>query len=139
MARCDAWRIVVVVLGIRRRDLYERGAKLRRGAIVRQGSSRGCTDAIASEPGLELLIGGERYAANVGGDHAHIRHAANEDRSRAIVGRTHPEAGRCACDQSAVVPPVEAKPGTALPGLVLQVSGLVELFVVIDSKHSARC
>src|SRR5580693_1143546 len=37
--------------------------------------------------------------------------------------------------QAAVIPPVEADPRSVLPGLVLDVSGLVKLFVVVDAEH----
>ncbi len=39
--------------------------------------------------------------------------------------------------QAAIVAPVEAHPGSALERLVLQVSGLVENFVVVDAEHLA--
>jgi hypothetical protein len=38
--------------------------------------------------------------------------------------------------QAAVIPPVEADPRAVLPGLVLQVSRLIELFIVIDAERS---
>src|SRR5208282_1147036 len=46
---------------------------------------------------------------------------------------------RCvAGHQTAIVPPVEAQPWAALPGLILKVGGLVELFVVVDAEGSPR-
>jgi len=62
--RRDAWRIVVVVLGSIRRHLYKTGTERRR-ARGRQRSGRGCVDAIAGEPGLELLIGAQGVSENV--------------------------------------------------------------------------
>ena len=40
--------------------------------------------------------------------------------------------------QAAVIAPVEAHPWAALPGLVLEVGGLVELLVVVDAEDSRR-
>jgi hypothetical protein len=39
--------------------------------------------------------------------------------------------------QSAVVPPIEANPRSALPWLVLQMGRLIELFVMINSEDAA--
>jgi len=39
------------------------------------------------------------------------------------------------CDQSAVIPPVEADPRAALPRLILQVGCLVELLVVVNTER----
>ena len=66
------------------------------------------------------------------------------------TGRKHPRSAsvhlpdRCAIaagagnrtgDQTAVISPVEAEPRPALPRLVLQVRGLVEMFVVVDAER----
>src|SRR5215472_3427843 len=40
---------------------------------------------------------------------------------------------------SAVIPPVEAKPGALLPRLILQMGRLIEVFVVIDAEDPSRC
>ena len=44
----------------------------------------------------------------------------------------------CACHQSSVIPPVEAHPGTAFPGLVLEVGRLVEPLVVVNAEGKCR-
>src|ERR1700730_11902676 len=41
-----------------------------------------------------------------------------------------------ACNQTAVIAPVEANPRPSLPGLVLQVSRFVELLVVVDTERA---
>ena len=72
--------------------------------------------APAEQSSLQLLIRSE---------------ARQVDRSRRIGCERHR-----ARNQTAVIPPVEADPGPSLPGLVLQVSRLVELFVVVDTEGS---
>src|ERR1700728_1860226 len=133
--RRDARRLVVVVLGVGGRHLYQRGAKRRCGAIEGQRRRRGCTDAVASEPGFGLLVGRKRNLAHVGSAYADVVHTTEDQRSRAIVRRELPEARCCPCDQSTVIPPVEADPGATLPRLILEVSGLVELLVVVDAER----
>jgi len=73
-------------------------------------------EAPAEEPCLELLVGSQAGHIDVG-----IHSVAD---------------GNSAGDQAAVIPPIEANPGPLLPGLVLQVSGLVELLVVVDTEHA---
>ena len=50
---------------------------------------------------------------------------------RSAVGNWHR-----ASHQSAVVSPIEAKPRTILPRLILHVRGLVEPLVVVDAERS---
>ena len=92
--------------------------------------------AVAGEPGLEFLIRGQGNRAYVAGYHAHVRHAADQNRAGAIVKRFEAKAGSGPGHESAVVPPIEAHPGVFLPGLVLNVRGLVEVLVVIDAENS---
>ena len=60
------------------------------------------------------------------------RNRCHSARSRNCLRRTAP-----AGHQAAVVAPVEAEPRPVLPGLVLQVRGLVEVLVVVDAEHFA--
>ena len=80
--------------------------------------------ASAVEPGLELLIRGQ--AGNV-----HNRVGAVRP-----IGAVAARARYRARHQAAVVSPVEANPGHSLiRRLVLQVSGLIEILIVIDAEH----
>lgn len=78
VARGDAGRVVVVVLGIGRRYLDERRAKLGSRTVEGQGLGRGCMYAIAGEPRLKLLVSGQGNAPHIGSDHAHIRYTIDE-------------------------------------------------------------
>ena len=71
----------------------------------------GCKHSVARQTDGYLLIRRETQRR------AGIRHAAHY--------------------QAAVVAPVESHPRCALPGLILKVRRLVELFVMIDAEHAA--
>ena len=58
-ARGDARRVVVVILGVGRRNADQVGSELRGQARRRQGRGRCCPHAIAGKAGLKLLVGGE--------------------------------------------------------------------------------
>ena len=116
MTWSDAWRIAIIAGRSRRRYFQEIGCELRPGTGVGQADSGRGTDSVAAEPGLKLLIGSEAAARKV-----HVTASSGGDRY-------------CARDQPAVIAPVEAHPRPGLPGLVSQVRGLVELFVVIDAE-----
>src|SRR5882724_7121664 len=66
---------------------------------------------------LELLVAGQTRQIN---------------RSRCIRD------GHCAGHKTAVIAPVEAKPRTTLPRLILEVCGLVEPLVVVDAERGER-
>ena len=53
------------------------------------------------------------------------------------VGAIASGAGYRASHQAAVVAPVEAEPRPSPAGLILQVSGRVEILVVVDAEHFA--
>src|SRR5215813_2344895 len=117
MARRDARRILVVVLRARCRNADERRTKQRR--IAKSGGADGTggrgMHAAADETGLELLVGSE--PGNVHGIYAVAeRYGAG--------------------NEPAVISPIEADPRAALPRLILQVGGLVELFVVVDAEDT---
>src|SRR5579862_1020176 len=128
---------MIVVLSVGRRHFDERRTELRRGTVVGQRVGGRGANAVTGESGFELLIGGERYRADVGSHHAYIGHAAEDGRARAIVESVEAEARGGAGDQAAVIAPVETNPGPALPGLILQMGGLVEFLVMIDPEGKA--
>src|SRR5689334_237094 len=121
MAWRDAWRIVIVILGTRRGNGDSRRAVLRwrtRG----QGRTQGGEHAPAEEASLDLLVSGQAGQIYWGRRVGCERNGAR--------------------NQPAVITPVEAEPRAALPGLVLDVSGLIEFLVVVDAKGrdiAARC
>ena len=92
------------------------------------GCRRGCMHGAAEETGLELLIGADAgriyYVRAIGATGPGWPIRAIATRARRWTG-----------DKPAVVPPVEAEPRPALPRLILQVSGLVEFFVVVDAER----
>src|SRR5580698_8041457 len=88
--------------------------------------------ATTSESGLILLIAAQGVSENVLQQDGRL--PANCGRLRTIVARIHPVTGRVASHQAAIVAPVEPDPWPTLPGLILQVSCLVELFVVVDAE-----
>src|SRR5215472_7040137 len=114
VSRLDARRILVVVLGPRRRNLHQARAQLAGSAAGERRRECGVR-ASASKSGLELLIGSEGREINRG----------------RRIGRERSGAG----DQPTVVAPVEAHPGSLFPGLILQVSCLVETFVMINAER----
>ena len=65
VARRNARRIVVIVLGSYCRHFYKAGSELRCRARGRQRRRRRCTDAIAGESSLELLIGAQRVSEDI--------------------------------------------------------------------------
>ena len=82
----------------------------------------------AKQSGLKLLIRTES------GDIHDVRPARAAGPSRpigAIASRTRNRAGY----QTAIIPPVEAEPRSALPWLILQMRRLVESFVMIDPER----
>ena len=79
-------------------------------------------DCAAEQSRLKLLIGAET------GD---IDNGVAACRAVCTVAS---RARRWASHQAAVISPVEANPWPRLPGLVLQVGGLVELFVVVNAE-----
>src|ERR1035437_1613562 len=96
--RCDPRRILVIILGIRRRHLQQRRSELRYRARIRQSLRWSCTQRSAEQPGFEFLIGAERNSERV-------RH-----RNRRLPGRSHgglcavaPVAGSLPGDQSTVI------------------------------------
>src|SRR5271166_2950884 len=132
IAGSDAGGIVVVVLGSDRGYFYKVGSELRCRTRRGQRSGGGCADAIAGESGLELLIGAQGVSENILQQDGGL--PVESGGLRAVVDCAYAVTRRVSGYQTAVVTPVEAKPGAALPGLVLQVGGLVELFVVVDAE-----
>src|SRR5580692_6670494 len=88
--------------------------------------------ATAGESGLILLIGAQGVSENILQQDGRL--PANCGRLGTIVARIRPVTGRVASHQAAIVAPVEPDPWPSLPGLVLQVSCLVELFVMVDAE-----
>src|SRR6516225_1285402 len=123
VARRDARRVLVGILSPRCGNCRESRTELRGRTRGRQGLSRCCRYPVADEPRLKLLICGELAEIDLKTWIGGIR------RGRERNGRG---------DLPTVIPPVESKPWTALPGLILQVGGLAELLVVIDAEHAAR-
>src|SRR6201997_327188 len=117
MARSNAGRIVIVILRPRRRDLYKIRTILRWGA-----SAKRCREGRALTPAeqssLQLLI-----ASKPGQIHGCCRVSCEWNGTR---------------NQTAVITPVETEPWSPLPGLILQMGGLVEFLVVIDAENTAR-
>src|ERR1700733_13781377 len=120
---CNARRIVVVILRARRGYLDERGPVKGCGAQARRADRTGwgCMHASAIESCFELLI--RR-------DPGYVHRGVGAIWPvRAIPSRARHRTG----DQTAIVAPVEAEPRPFLPGLVLQVSGLVKQLIVVDA------
>src|SRR5258706_2403389 len=88
MAWCDARRVVVIVLRAGSGNPQQTGGELGGGARAGQGNSWSCAHTVATEAGLEFLVGGEASGGQI--------------YDAAGVG----ERGR-ARNQSAVVTPVE--------------------------------
>ena len=102
-----------------------------------QGIGGSCLDAVAGEPGLELLVGGQRRSESTAGWPSSVV----EDGVAGAVGVVGERvvAGHRAGHQAGVVAPVEAAPQAVqqlavVRQRVLQVSGLVELLVVVDAE-----
>ena len=115
VARSDARWIVVIVFGARRGYRYPCGPELRWSAAC-QGRTERWENAAAEESCLQLLI---------------RREARQVNRSGAIRG----ERDR-ACHQAAVIPPIEARPRTALAYLILKMGSRVEHFVMVDAERA---
>src|ERR1035437_3050339 len=121
--------MVIIILRSRRGDLHQIGSELRRKTGRRQRRKGGRLDASAEETCLKLLIGSKAAQINGG-------LAVKRGRGWAVVIGRHAVARHRAGNQSAVIAPVETNPRTALPrGLVLQVRGLIEDFVVINAER----
>src|ERR1019366_4640242 len=114
--RGDARRIMVVIFSPGGRYLHQIRTVQRRSAC-----GEGCGErrvlAPAEQSRLELLI--RRKPGQV--------HRSRRVRCEGHRARYH----------AAVIPPVETEPGPRLPRLVLQVSGLVKLFVVINAERQS--
>src|SRR5580698_10133360 len=134
MTRRDARRMVVVVLLIWSRQRDQRRSELRYQASRRERLSRCGANPGTGKSGFELFVGGHGRAVR---NHGNCRLTAQRGRCRTIVSRIYAVTGRGAGDLSAVVAPTEGDPRPTLPGLVLHVSRLVELFVVIDAVGKA--
>src|SRR5208282_947871 len=132
----NAWRMVIVIFLAGRRNVDQVGGEFVRRTYRRQRYGRGCAHAVTSEAGFEFQIGGKRVSDEVG--HRDGRLPVERRGLWAIVVVGNSVTRRIACHQPAVVTPVEAHPGAAFPRLILQVRGLVVLFVVVDAKYSAR-
>ena len=103
----------------------EAGQRLEPEARTDRRSRSGANRA-AEQSGLELLI------------RAEDRRVHHGVAARRAVGAVAAGAGHRARHQAAVIAPVEAHPRAALPGLVLDVGGLVELLVVVDAEDPRR-
>src|SRR5208282_4316426 len=90
---------------------------------------------IASEPSLKLLVGAQGVSEGITQKDGWL--PANSSRLRAIVAGIYPVTRCITGHKSAVVPPVGADPWTALPGLVLHMRRLVELFVVVNAERES--
>src|SRR5207248_1109888 len=131
VARSDAGGMVIVILRSRSWNLYHVRRELRSEAGRRQGYERRRLHASASEPSLELLVGGESGQGNG-------RLSVQSCGLRAVVERIRSIARHRTCHHATIVAPVEADPWTALPRrLVLQMGRLVEGFVVVDAEGIA--
>src|ERR1041385_6847732 len=117
MAWGDTRRITVVTCRSRRGDLHKCGAELGPRAGIRQTDGGRCSNTVAGQSSLELLIGSEAAPRKV-----HVAASSIRDRHSAR-------------HESAVIAPVEANPRPGFPRLVLQVRRLVELFVVVDAER----
>src|ERR1700728_2201124 len=123
----DPLRVVVVVLGARSGNGYQRGPVFARRAETRgtNRSGRRRMHAAAVKPALELLVG--RQVGNV-----HHRVA-----STGSVGASFASgAGHRASHQTAVKTPVETDPWELCRRLVLHVPGRVMDFVMIDTEYT---
>src|SRR5437764_11924905 len=119
---------MIVILRAWRRDFHQIGPVLGRGAQAswtnRTDLSRAYTPA--KESGLELLIRSQP---------GHVYDAIGSTWSVvAITSRARHRTG----DKTAVVAPVESETWPILSGLILQVSGLIKILVVVDTKAAAR-
>src|ERR1700728_23767 len=131
VSRRNARWILVVILGPRRGNGNVLGTVTRRGAQIgaerrADGSCGRRQHAAAEQPCLELLIG--RYSR-------HVDEVIGATTGWAVRTRLAAETRHGTRDQAAVVAPVEAKPRPSLPRLILDVRGLVEVFIVVDAKH----
>src|SRR5437016_2460283 len=115
MPRRNARRIVVVILRPRRRYLDKGRTILRWSAGGKRRRERR-TLASTEQSSLQLLIPGKP-----GQVYWSCRISCERN---------------CTGHQSAVVPPIDANPRPTLPRLVLQVGGLVELLVVVNSENA---
>src|SRR5580704_10856763 len=122
---CDTRRIVVVVLGTRGWNLDKVRSVFRRWAKTcrTDGSGRRSMHAAEEQACLKLLIRRE------------IGHIDDRIRSVRAVEAIASGARHGTSHQAAVVAPVKAEPRAGLPGLVLQVCGLVEILIVIDTEN----
>src|SRR5580658_6840236 len=127
---------MVIILRSDRWHLDQTRPELRRQARGRQRGGRRSAHAIARKPGLILLIGAQGISEHI--LQQHCRLAADGGGLRAIIARTNSVTWRVAGHQTAVVTPVEASPWPALPGLILEVGGLVKPFVVVDAEGKSR-
>src|SRR5437868_4894387 len=75
---------------------------------------RRCMHRAAEQSGLELLVWSK---------------ARNIHHRGICPTRLTARARNCACNQSAVISPVEANPGSGLPRLILEMGCLIEFFV----------
>src|SRR5580658_6349311 len=119
--------MVVVALSAGRRNLQQLRSILRCGAETRgTDRSSGCrVHAPAIKSAFELLI--RRQIRNVHYGVGPVR----------AIHAISPGAWHLAGYHSAVVVPVEAKPRSLLPGLVLQMSRGVENFIMVDAENFA--
>ena len=133
MTRGDAGGIVIGVVGSRRGDRYLGRSILRSGAESSGADgraegicrTRGRMYRTAEESCLELLVGAE---------------TGNIDDGVSAVGSVVAVAPCARCrsgDQTTIVSPVESQPGATLPGLVLEVGGLIKLLVVVNAEDTA--
>src|SRR5580693_4785508 len=123
-------RVVIVVLGSGQRNGYVLRAVACCGTEIRterrtERSRRCRKHAPAEESCLELLIRSKS---------GHVDEIVGTTAVRTVRTGLASEARQGAGHKAAIIPPVEADKWRALPGLVLQVCGLVELFVVVDAK-----
>src|SRR5271157_5537237 len=123
-------RIVIVIFDSGLWDLHVDRSESCCAACPQRGPERTRSGelAIASEPGLKFLVGGQRQP----GDGVHQRHlaawnggpSAVRDRRRSETGCGRSGAWHGAGHQPAVVSPVEGEPRPALPWLVLHMRRL---------------
>src|ERR1019366_8114810 len=140
VARLDALRIVVVVLGVRSRYLEVYGSERACGAggkrcraMPRRQRVGSDQLTVAGQPGLVRLIGGQSPSGD-GVDQSDLVTRKSSSRARCRCR----QAWSCTGHQSAVISPVEAEPRPGLPRLVLNMGCLVELLVVVNAEDADR-
>ena len=140
IAWCNALWVLVVVSGVRGRDIDQMGGQLRCRADARKRSEGSSPDPVADKTSLSLLISGERLAECA--DHRDSRlpiQRGGGDKAGAVrVCNT--VTGSVTSHQAAVIAPIETDPGPEIPRsgeLILHMRGLIKPFVMVDAEGIA--